>query len=280
MKPGSLRAAGLGLLAALALFTPFRAAAADPPASWLDRGYHDLYDLEFNQAHRAFQQWEQLRPEDPLGPASDAAAYLFSEFDRLHILESELFVDDAAFEHRSRPAADPLAKRSFDAQIAKAGGLIDAALARNPDDFNALFSQVLVFGLQCDYQALIEKHDLRALSYAKQGRILAQKLLSRDPAYYDAYLAIGVENYLLSLKPAPVRWVLKIAGAETDKETGLAKLRLTAEKGHYMQPYARLLLAVAALRDHNQEQARALLEGLAREFPHNHLYWQELAKLR
>jgi hypothetical protein len=44
-------------------------------------------------------------------------------------------------------------------------------------------------------------------------------------------------------------------------------------------PYARLLLAVAALRDHNQERARALLEDLSREFPHNHLYSQELARL-
>jgi hypothetical protein len=270
----------LGLLATLAPFAPLRAAAKQEPASLLDRGYRDLYNLEFIQAHQAFRQWEQFRPEDPLGPVSDAAAYLFSEFDRLHILESELFVDDATFELRSKPAADPLVKRAFDAQIAKAGRLVDASLANNPNDFNALFSQVLLFGLQCDYQALIEKRDLHALSYAKQARTLAQRLLSHDPTYYDAYLAIGVENYLLSLKPAPVRWVLRIAGAETDKQIGLENLRITAEKGHYLLPYARMLLAVAALRDHDRAGARAWLEGLSREFPHNHLYWQELVKLK
>jgi len=80
------------------------------------------------------------------------------------------------------------------------------------------------------------------------------------------------------LKPAPVRWVLRIAGAETDKQLGLDKLHITAEKGHYLQPYARMLL-VAALRDHDSSQARTLLEGLAREFPHSHLYGRELAKL-
>ena len=138
MNLGSVRAAVLGLLA---LFASLRTASAGQAASLLDRGYRDLYNLEFSQAHQAFQQWELLHPEDPLGPASDAAAYLFSEFDRLHILESELFVNDDTFERRSRPAADPLVKRAFDAQIAKAVRLIDVSLPNNPNDFNALFSR-------------------------------------------------------------------------------------------------------------------------------------------
>ena len=78
------------------------------------------------------------------------------------------------------------------------------------------------------------------------GDALAERLLAVDPTYYDAYLAVGVENYLLSLKPAPMRWVLGWTGAQTDRETGLARLRITADKGHYLLPYARLLLAVAA----------------------------------
>ena len=74
--------------------------------------------------------------------------------------------------------------------------------------------------------------------------------------------------------------MLRLTGARTDKEEGIQKLTLTAQNGHYLQPFARLLLAVANLRDKNVEAARQLLGGLAREFPHNHLYAQELAKLR
>jgi predicted Zn-dependent protease len=55
---------------------------------------------------------------------------------------------------------------------------------------------------------------------------------------------------------------------------------LTAERGRYLLPYARLLLAVAALRDKDKEQAEGLLEGLVREFPKNTLYARELAKLQ
>ena len=34
----------------------------------------------------------------------------------------------------------------------------------------------------------------------------------------DANLAVGLENYVLGLKPAPLRWVLRISGAQTDQE--------------------------------------------------------------
>jgi chitinase len=57
-------------------------------------------------------------------------------------------------------------------------------------------------------------------------------------------------------------------------------LRITAEKGRYLQPFARLLLAVAALRDHDKTQGNRLLQSLAAEFPHNHLYREELSRLR
>ena len=86
-------------------------------ATQLDAGYRHMYNLQFDEAHKAFQNWQQEHPDDPLGPVSDAAAYLFTEFDRLHILESELFVDDKKFESRSRPAPNAELKRSFESQL-------------------------------------------------------------------------------------------------------------------------------------------------------------------
>jgi hypothetical protein len=270
----------LVMLIGAASYCLAEAQAAQPAPTLLETGFRQMYNLEFAAAHKTFAEAARQRPDDPMVPVSDAAAYLFAEFDRLHILETELFVNDAAYESRAQSSPDPLAKQRFDAAMQRAATLADAALAKNPNDRNALFAKVMTFGLNGDYAALIEKRDLKGLSYVKQGRELAEKLLAIDPTCYDAYIAVGVENYLLSLKPAPVRWLLHLTGAQTDKDTGLEKLRITAAKGHYLLPYARLLLAVAALRDHQTEQARGLLEGLAREFPHNRLYVSELAKLK
>jgi len=155
----------------------------------------------------------------------------------------------------------------------------DRVLERSPRDRNALLAKVMDLGLRSDYLALIEKRYLASLGDMKSAGLLAQQLLAVDPTCYDANLAIGVENYILGLKPAPLRWVLRMYGAQTDKDQGIQKLRLTAEKGHYLLPFAQLLLAVAALRDKNSNQARELLSGLVQQFPNNTLYRRELERL-
>ncbi len=267
-------------LATVALTLSLAGSAAAQAVPSLNTGYRDMYNLQFQAAHGVFRQWQRENPTDPLGPVSEAAAYLFAEFDRLHVLESELFIDNKSFEGRSKPTADPKIKLAFEDQLAKAEELADKKLAGEPGNPDAMFAKAMAMGMRGDYAAMIEKRDLAGLSYTKSARALAEQLLAKDPNYYDAYLAIGVENYLLSQQSAPMRWVLRVAGAQTDKETGLHNLRLTAEHGHYLLPYARLLLAVAALRDHDQTQAKDLLGGLAREFPENPLYAKELAKLQ
>jgi hypothetical protein len=246
----------------------------------LDRGFQQMYDLDFAAAHATFRSYQQTHPADPMGYASNAAAYLFSELDRLHVLQSDLFLDDKTFDGRKKLTPDPALKREFEKELAKSDELVNAILAQKPDDENALFSQIMANGLRSDYAALIEKRNLASLSYMKTARVTAQKLLAIDPACYDAYLAIGVENYLLGTNPAPVRWFLHLTGAETDKQEGLQRLRLTAEKGRYLAPFARLLLAVAALRDKDRPTARILLAGLAKQFPGNQLYVTELARIQ
>ena len=245
----------------------------------IDRGFRQMYNLNFDDAHKTFAQWEREHPEDPIGPVSNAAAFLFAEFDRLNILHSEFFVDSGMFHRRPKVSPDPAVRQAFNQELEKSGTLADGILGRLPEDADALFAKILTLGLRADYEALIERRDFDALKVIKDSRATAEKLLMLDPNYYDAYLAIGVENYLFSLKPAPMRWILQAGGAETDRDKGVENLRLTAEKGRYLSPYARLLLAVAALRNKDIPAARDLLAALAREFPHNRLYAQELAQL-
>ena len=246
----------------------------------LDHGYRQMYNLEFSDAHNTFQTYAKAHPNDPFGSTSNAAAYLFEEFNRLGILQTELFTDDDKFKDRASSLPDPKVREQFDGAIAQSQKLADAILQRSPNDRNALFVIVLNLGLESDYLAMVEKRDLAALAYTKRAGLAAEKLLAVDPACYDAYLAIGVENYMLGLNPAPVRWLLRIYGAETDKDAGIQKLQLTAAKGHYLLPFARLLLAVAALRDKKRTEAKELLQNLAEEFPNNQLYRRELLRLQ
>lgn len=250
---------------------PFAHAQSD----LLDLGYRQMYNLEFEAAHRTFADWEKTHPEDPLAPASDAAAYLFSEFDRLHILQTEFFVNDDHFRTDRKLTPDPVVKQKFETALVSSNNLA----ARTPQEPNSQFADVLADGLRSDYLGLIEKRYAAAFKEMKAARTMSERLLAGHPEFADAWIAVGVENYMLSIKPAPVRWLLRIGGGETDRALGIEKLQITAEKGHYLAPFARLLLAVAALRSHAKDKARDILAALAREYPHNPLYTQELARL-
>lgn len=246
----------------------------------LDHSYAQMYNLDFAGAHRTLGEWMRENPEDPLGPASDAAAHLFEQLDRLRVLQSELFTNDETFRLARRLKPDAAAIGAFEERIRMAEDLAGKALSRNPRDTNALFAQVLANGLRSDMEGLIEKNYLTSLSLAKAGRVKAEQLLSIDPSFHDAWIAIGVENYMLSLKPLPLRWLLQLSGNQADREVGLERLRRTAEGGRYLKPFARLLLAVAALRANDKSTARAILQDLKNRFPGNRLYAEELARIR
>ena len=243
-------------------------------SAWLQ-----MYDLKFDEAHRQLEAWQKAHPDDSLGPASDAAAYLFSELTRLGSLETTLFVDDNRFKNRKVLDPDPHVRASFNDRIEKADRLADTALQESESDARALFVKTLTYGLRADYMALIDGRGVKALLITKAGRTYADKLLADDPQAFDAYLGPGVENYLLSLKPIALRILLRLTGSQVDRDTGLQNLQKTALHGYYLEPFAKLLLAVAALRDSQPEKARTILAELHQRFPDNELYTLELNRL-
>ncbi len=137
----------------------------------------------------------------------------------------------------------------------------------------------LAAGLRSDFAALIEKRNLASLHYTKEATTWAAQLLVADPTCYDAHLAGGVSRYIIGSMAAPVRWLLRVGGVQGDKEGGISELQLTASHGHLLEPFARILLAIAYVREKNTAQARELLLGLQRDFPDNALFGRELARL-
>jgi hypothetical protein len=267
------------LLLLILLTPPLFAVDNNLTGTPLNDGYHALYNLDFTAAHAHFHQWMTAHPEDCLGAASDAAAYIFTEFDRLGVLDIELFSDDNRFTSRTRPAVDPTLKQGFNDRIAQSERLANAALQRNPKDSNALYCLAVTAGMQADWASLIDRHEYGAYKFSEQASKFAKQALAVNPTLYDANLAVGIENYMLSLKPAPIRWILGMAGAGTNKAEGVRLLKLTAEQGHYLAPFARLMLAVGELRDGHTQQGKAILIGLSQEFPQNTLYQRQIARL-
>jgi hypothetical protein len=244
----------------------------------LDQCFHAMYNLQFSQAFQKADQAKALDRTDPLPWVAEASAVLFREFDRLHILRSDLFSSDAAFDARPTYTWNADSKKQFEDALANAERLGKDRIGRDKNDVKGLFALALVNGLRANDAALIAKRNMASLSFTKSSSGFAEKLLALAPNYYDAYIATGMSQYLIGSKSAPVRWILRIGGFKGDQEQGLKELTLVAEKGRYLAPFARILLAFDDLRHQNRTEARKIFAALHDQYPGNPLYLQEIAK--
>jgi hypothetical protein len=273
-----MRTALAGLVCAvLAVPAPATDVVSGRPS--LDQGFLLLYNLDFDQAHDMFLARQREHPQDPVGPTAEAAGLLFSEFHRLGILEAQFYENDKSFLGRDKPVEDSGVRDRFNAALTLAEKKATVRLASNPRDRDALFAMTLSAGLQADYAALIEKRNLSSLHYTRDANDWAGKLLAVDPECYDARVATGFSKYIIGSMAAPMRWLLRMGGVAGDKKQGIIELQLTADRGQYLAPFARILLAIAYVRDKDTVRARQLLAGLRDEFPKNPLFAREIARL-
>jgi hypothetical protein len=246
----------------------------------LEAGFHLLYELKPQEARNQFESWQRSHPEDPLGSASEAASYLFEECYRQGVLSSEFFLNNKRFLGKIPLKPDPQLRAAFFAADKQAQELAQLRLKTDPDDANALFAMALSAGMQADYASLIDKQQLDSLKKIREADIYANKLLVIAPDAADAYLGLGTANYVIGSLPGIKKFFLGFAGIHGDKKVGIKQLEIASERGHYLRPFAKILLAMAALREKKTEVARRQLKELVAEFPENPLFASELAKLK
>lgn len=219
-------------------------------------------------------------PNDPMGYTVKAATYVYSEFDRMGILETEFFENDKNIsDSRHKLKADPKAHELFYANIDKAQSLAQAAIDKDPNDAPARFAMSLALGELSDYVALVEKHQIASLAVTKRAYRESKSLLAIDGSYYDAYLTTGFTEYLVGSLPVVVRWFVKFDDVQGDKDKGFRILELVANKGRYLKALAKILMATGYIREKKPLEAQKLLADLTREYPANPLLKKEYQKI-
>jgi tetratricopeptide (TPR) repeat protein len=271
--------AGLAVFQLICVLSMWAAPAYASNAPEVDTGFRLLYELRFEQARAQFAVWQQSHPDDPVGYASEAAAYLFEEFYRQDILTSEFFLDDDRLLGGIGGSPDEMLREAFFRANQRARDLAHTRLEKNPLDADALFALTISTGMLADYAALIEKRQLESLRYVREAEGQAKQLLKIAPDAADAYLALGAANYIIGCLPVYKRFFLWFGGITGDRRKGIEQMRMAATQGHYLKPFAKMLLALAALREKQPDLARALLHELVAEFPGQPLFARELALL-
>ena len=274
-----------GVLAMIAFATP--AIAAESPKSEpvsigspeLENGFHLLYELKAAEARAQFEAWQQAHPEDPLGSALQAANYLLEECYKQGVLTSEFFLDDKHNSDKTPLKTDPEKRAGFFTAFQRAQQLALARLKETPNDANALFAMTMSLGMQADYAGLIDKKQVESLGMMKDAAKYAKQLLAIDANNADAYLALGFSDYIVGSLPGHQKFFLGFKGIHGDEKQGIRELQIAATRGHYLRPFAKMMLALASLKQKNPDAARTHFTELAAEFPDNPLFASELSKL-
>jgi hypothetical protein len=275
------------LLSLALLFTPAVGPAresvhADGPAFTtipeLNAGFDLLYQQKFQEARETFMRWESRNPEEPFGEVAVAASYLFEEFDRQGVLTSDFFLNEKKFLHGIDGKPDPDRMENFRESLARSRELAKKRQQSNPKDPEALFALTLAAGMESDADSMLTKKRLEALKRMKEGNQYAKQLLAQRPDAADAYIAMGIANYVIGSLSPGARFGLWFDGVHGNKNLGMEQIGRAVENGHYLQPFAKVMLALAARREKQDALAQKLLRELSEQYPTNALFADEYAK--
>jgi hypothetical protein len=250
---------------------------ADPSAKILESGYKHLYELNFQAARVDFIDYQKARPDDPLGKASEAASYLFEQFNEKGVLTSEFFLNDDKFLGGVDGTAAQNRNDKFLAANSAAREQAKARLKTNSKDLQGLLVLTITDGMESNYDAIVIKKQLEGLTMMRHAEAEANAVLAIDPHEQDANVALGMSNYVIGSLPSYKRAFLWFGGLHGDKARGMEQMQSAAEHGRYLQPFAKVMLALAYEREHKPERAKELLAELAMEFPNNPVFARELA---
>jgi len=261
------------LLAAL----PGPQQAADAPPA-IDRAFQRMYNFDFAGMHKILDEYVRAHAEDPLAYSTRAGAYLFSELYRLKILETDFFIDDNQVTDRKRWKPDPAVRAQLFQMTGEARKRAAAVLKSAPNDRNAMFAMCMATGIETDYTILVEKKYFRSFSLSRESQGYARRLLALNPPIHDAYLTLGMVEYVVGNMNWFFRLFVRFDQIEGSKQKAVENLKNVVAGGRYYPPMAKILLSVIYLREQQPAMALTLLTELERDFPENPLIRSEARK--
>jgi hypothetical protein len=168
--------------------------------------------------------------------------------------------------------------KSFEEAISLARKLAKKRLAKDAREPEALFALTLTAGMESNADMMLRKQHIESLKRLKEANEYAKQLLTEQPGADDAYVALGSANYIIGSLSGGARFMLWFGGIHGDKNLGMEQLKKTIDSGRYLQPFAKILLALAARREKQNTLAQGLLRELNEEYPESPLFATEYAK--
>jgi len=219
-----------GLLVAALLATSFVVRAADDDAATrlARHGVDQVLNLDLEQARQTFKTLQTRHP-----------AYPFALF-------LEAAVDWAEAEVSEGARRDGMRERAIRSMVATAervdqyldeGGSVDVAQWRLTRGMANFFAARMYAD---------SGHSIKAYRLGRAGRDELRELIAKNPDLNDAYLVLGMYEYIAGSIPRGLRWLAALFDLKGDRDLGVRYLERASAKAPVMAPEAARMLLVAA----------------------------------
>src|SRR5262245_277295 len=233
------------------------------------KGFDHVYNLDYEEARAAFENLREQYPRHPGPPLYLALTLWQRELFRRQDLGLDRLVSPESFIQatgRQMPVED---KNAFLKYIGESQAFSRAILNERPGDRDARYFLGAAHGALAAFALTID-HDKRETF--RQGRQAYQYhlgIVTEQPDYYDAYVTLGLYEYIVANLPWYMKWIAQIAGYKGTEERGFKYLRLAATKSTFVSVNARSILVVLSLREKMYDEALENAQFLHRRYPRN-----------
>ncbi|HWP43150.1 MAG TPA: hypothetical protein VNO14_07955 [Blastocatellia bacterium] len=255
-------------------------ASFDPEAfdALRKEGNDALYNLDYATAQERFLQMTKMAPDHPAGYVSLANNMWLETLNASRRLSTSVYTSGSFYsQDAGEDKVDPKRDREFNNLIKHAIKVAQDRLARDPKDVEALYYEAAAMGLRAGYNVTVKRSFRRAIGDANESIKLQKKVVKLDPQYIDAYLSIGLYEYVIDSLPTFWRILARVAGLSGSKQKGIEHLEMVAQRGKYTADDARVLLIGIYSRERKPEKALEIINDLAVRYPRNYLFGLERA---
>ncbi len=241
-------------------------------------GFEAFYNLEYEKAREYFERLATDFPEHPAGPLYLATHAWIEWLHRTRRLQTGIYINPA-FYAQPEERADEQQEKQFRDLIERAIEKAQARLHADEADVEARYFLGAAYAVLAGYEATVLRKFFSALRNGLRAVKEHREVLRRDPGFADAYLTVGLYEYIVGSLPLAVRILIALGGIRGSRERGIQQLEEAARSGKYVADDARTLLIAVYYREKRFPDALRTLEELISRYPRNHLFALERANL-
>ena len=242
------------------------------------QGFTDIFNMDYDRAQQVFAALAREYPNHPAPPLYEASILWLEEMLRRQDLSMNRFIAPGYFSGKTGHVMLPKDRAAFLDYLQKSQELSKAILDTNRNDPDARYFLATAQGLRASFAITID-HSLRdAFRNGNRAFASLKKLVEERPDYYDAYLAVGIYEYIVGSIPWYLKWMAYFVGARGTREAGMEHVGLAAERGQYVRNESRLVLMVLDVRQRRFPQALEHARSLSARFPRSFLLAMNVAQ--